>query len=757
MPDSGTIFPPAFRVVTEGIAAVAGGSLEFYASGTTTPLTVYSNDALSTSLGSIVYLDSGGHPVSAQGGSTKVSIFTGASLYKVVVKSSAGVTLSTHDGQRAAQDTSSFTTSGGSGVQGVKSKTADYSVVAGDDGYWLDCNPTGGAFTITLMSAVTATDGYTIGIRHSGTTTSNVVKIVTTSSQTISLDGTTTTATALTGGGEAMWLVSDGSDWRVISHVPPRVLWQSPIPVADRLTAPPTSPTAGAWYIINGTPTGAWASYAQHDVVRADGQGSWIRFTPPTDCGWMAYVQDEDLLTQFRNSAWTDLSNVAAPTSSTLPYGVWQDRRSDGTAGGTATGGWNEHTLQTEVYNTITGASLASNKIALPAGTYLVTACMSMYLTNSSGIRLRLETAGTIFRGPNHAAQTASSPSIGLTAAYVVVVPTGGDNLILDYYAQSNTSSSDLGNALAATGGSEYEVYATVTAVSISAQQGPRGAQGPQGPTAFLDYTFDSGTTDADPGTGELRFDNATLASVTNLYISKTGRNAESLGTYIGTWDDTGTASDKTTLLVKNANSSSAFMLLTVNNTMTDGSTYWKVPVTVRASGGTFTAADVLSVLAIPTGATTGALSGSLGATANIIPRTSGTGGSTLQSSGISTGTSGNDISHTGRTIQPWVSLTVANGTNNDVATPEGTALRITAPTAIFGIHGLTNGVDGRVLEIYNTVAFAMTIANESASSTAANRITTLTGADVSTTTQGVVRLRYDGTASRWILLSVQS
>jgi hypothetical protein len=52
-----------------------------------------------------------------------------------------------------------------------------------------------------------------------------------------------------------------------------------------------------------------------------------------------------------------------------------------------------------------------------------------------------------------------------------------------------------------------------------------------------------------------------------------------------------------------------------------------------------------------------------------------------------------------------------------------------------------------------------MTIANESASSAAANRITTCTGANITTTGQGVVTLIYSSSSvgvsqSRWIVTS---
>ena len=52
-----------------------------------------------------------------------------------------------------------------------------------------------------------------------------------------------------------------------------------------------------------------------------------------------------------------------------------QDQKASGTGGGTFTSGaWQTRTLNTVLTNTISGASLASNVITLPAGTYIVEA-----------------------------------------------------------------------------------------------------------------------------------------------------------------------------------------------------------------------------------------------------------------------------------------------------------------------------------------------------------------------------------------------
>ncbi|MES2285682.1 MAG: hypothetical protein V4547_08340 [Bacteroidota bacterium] len=101
-------------------------------------------------------------------------------------------------------------------------------------------------------------------------------------------------------------------------------------------------------------------------------------------------------------------------------------------------------------------------------------------------------------------------------------------------------------------------------------------------------------------------------------------------------------------------------------------------------------------------------------------------------------------------------SITLANGNNNDIIAGNNSFINITGPAALFTITGITGGTSGRILTIYNSTAQSMTIANQSVSSVAVNRISTLTGADVITIAGngGTAQLQYSATASRWILIN---
>jgi hypothetical protein len=100
----------------------------------------------------------------------------------------------------------------------------------------------------------------------------------------------------------------------------------------------------------------------------------------------------------------------------------------------------------------------------------------------------------------------------------------------------------------------------------------------------------------------------------------------------------------------------------------------------------------------------------------------------------------------------------LANGNNATIDFGNKVYVKIKAgPSAAFAICGIAGGADGRMLIIDNSIAQNMTIANDSGvEPTAANRIYTRTGSDVTTTGQGVVTLIYDTEDSRWVLVSVR-
>jgi len=622
MPDSVQVFPPGFRITDANGNPVSGAKINFYNAGTTDQQTVYSDSGLATVLPNPVVCDSAGAPTSD--GNAVTEIYVGTAAYKVVITDSSDVTLFTFDNIQGAVDTSGF--SGGSGTFNtpVNAETSDFSVTSDYYGDLTSCDPTGATFTATLPSAVTAGNGTRVGFRHDGT--ANQVQIATVSSQSIKLPGGTTTAgLALTGKGHTAWLVSDGAGWTL--DVENKPFGSDLITITARLSAPPTSPTPGAAYILTASPSGDWASRSQHDIAVADGQGSWTFYTPSD--GWLAYIVDanERVYTSFQNTAWVDLSNATLATAN-VPRAIYEHHTAQNTLPtGLSSVTWNTAPWTDEVSDSI-GCTLSSDVITVPAGTYRINILRTIFGKSNSVITARarlydVTNSAVLDYGPTMTANTTSSSSQDMLLPLITDQTFAVETQIrVDVYVNN---SSDWGTLFNQSGIEEYWGYIEITDLAgVRGAQGPQGATGATGPTGAtgatgpagadgaagptgatgpntgLDYAW-STSTSGDPGSGNVLANNATLTSATAIHISKTGRNSESLGDVIATWDDSTNTAHYGHLRIFTLADRTEFIEAEVTS-LTDNTTYFTVGVTVTAAAGTPDASDVMAVMFERTG-----------------------------------------------------------------------------------------------------------------------------------------------------------
>jgi len=116
-------------------------------------------------------------------------------------------------------------------------------------------------------------------------------------------------------------------------------------------------------------------------------------------------------------------------------------------------------------------------------------------------------------------------------------------------------------------------------------------------------WKFDSSTSMADPGSGDVRFNNATLASVTALAISA---NTADIGqpdvsAYVATWGAS-TSTTKGTITFIDAANGANFAVFNVTAAVTDNTTWLQITVTHNASGGTIASAARLVTQFVPEG-----------------------------------------------------------------------------------------------------------------------------------------------------------
>jgi hypothetical protein len=223
--------------------------------------------------------------------------------------------------------------------------------------------------------------------------------------------------------------------------------------------------------------------------MRSDGQGSWIRYRPFTDCGWLVYVQDENVYYSFQGSAWASLSNATAPGTSVLKHAVFEHIETAGTnGGGSSATAWTDRTLNTDTVNTITGCTRSTNEITLPAGTYLVIFWSMIYLAGAglkAWTRLKSTTTSQEVMSFTEVSDASGAP-IRCFGHGIITLATQ-EIMAFDYYANTAQASSGLG--LAANLGSESERFARVEIIDLTSIQGPTGATGPQGTVVNNSYT----------------------------------------------------------------------------------------------------------------------------------------------------------------------------------------------------------------------------------------------------------------------------
>ena len=121
MADAVAIFTPGQRLISASGVPYANCTISFYNAGSDDPKEVFSDANLQNTLGSIVYTDSAGYPVTASGGSTKTQVYTGTGAYKIVIADSGTGETTTHDDCVGAV----ISGAGGGGASGITQAEAD--------------------------------------------------------------------------------------------------------------------------------------------------------------------------------------------------------------------------------------------------------------------------------------------------------------------------------------------------------------------------------------------------------------------------------------------------------------------------------------------------------------------------------------------------------------------------------------------------------------------------------------------------------
>ena len=161
---------------------------------------------------------------------------------------------------------------------------------------------------------------------------------------------------------------------------------------------------------------------------------------------------------------WRKVSSITLPSQS--PALHVEDHKASGTNGGTFTSGaWRTRDLNTVATNEISGASLATNQITLPAGTYKINARAPAFQVQPHTARLfNIAGSAVLLEGSTEGSWSTS----GVTNSKIIgkFTLTVSSNLEIQHYGKSTILTNGFGQTAAIVG--KNEVYTQVYIEKLS-------------------------------------------------------------------------------------------------------------------------------------------------------------------------------------------------------------------------------------------------------------------------------------------------
>lgn len=236
-------------------------------------------------------------------------------------------------------------------------------------------------------------------------------------------------------------------------------------------------------------------------------------------------------------------------------------------------------------------------------------------------IHIQIDTSGVDEAAAAAAASAAAASTSATNAASAAATAstnaaTASTNAATATSASSTASTSATAAAASATAAAGS---ATDASASATAAQGYAAAAAGYSESMAWGYTFDSATTDADPGAAQFRFDNATFASATYLYISKTAVEGD-LSALMAVWDDS--SSDiKAEVEIRNPLAATEWWDFYIIGSGVDATTYVKFPITPVAASGSIGNGTALRLAVTRNGDVgTGAVDSFNGRSGSVVP-----------------------------------------------------------------------------------------------------------------------------------------
>jgi hypothetical protein len=131
---------------------------------------------------------------------------------------------------------------------------------------------------------------------------------------------------------------------------------------------------------------------------------------------------------------------------------------------------------------------------------------------------------------------------------------------------------------------------------------GAQGTTGTAGNNGGVPYTFSTTVTDADPGNGVIRYNNATIGAVNTIFIDNNDSNSNVQTTWYDSWDDSTNPNQEGYLVIQGAAAGSTVVnIWSVTGAVTVAAGYYKIPV-AHISGSIPTNGESITVYFSRTG-----------------------------------------------------------------------------------------------------------------------------------------------------------
>lgn len=317
------------------------------------------------------------------------------------------------------------------------------------------------------------------------------------------------------------------------------------------------NPTVG---VEIGVFRGDWAAstaYALRDIVKdTTNDNIYIATAAHTSSGSLPISSNTDV------AKWALIVDAAAAATSAT--------NAANSATAAATSATNAATSATNAATSETNAGTSETNAASSASGAATSA------TNASNSASSASTsASNASTSETNAASSASAASTSATNA-------------ASSASAASTSATNASNSASAASTSASNAATSATNAAASAASAEAAA-------ASVYWNFDTSTTMADPGTGDVRFNNATIASVTQVAVSASSASTGNpdVSDFVAAWDDS-TSTTKGYIVIREAGAPGTTIVFAISGTITDNTTWLQIPVTHVSSAGTLSASDDL-------------------------------------------------------------------------------------------------------------------------------------------------------------------